>query len=307
MYYNLSANLSGVTLLICGSLLTTTRADEPAANSIGLKLIRIPAGEFTMGSPVREKGRRQDEPQRQVSLTRDFFIGQFEVTRGQFRKFVEASGFKTDAERGIRGGYGYDESTNQLPGPDKKYSWRFAGFSQTDEHPVINVSWNDAVAFCQWLSKQEQKTYRLPTEAEWEYACRGGTTTAFCNGDDPEKVVDVGNIVDALAKEKFPDRIAVGVNDGHVFTAPVGSFKPNAYGLHDMHGNVWEWTADWFGTPEAIPQTDPRGPEQGKDKVIKGGDWYHDWSFARSAQRYPIHPGLCRRHAGFRVVREVSP
>lgn len=282
-------------------------AEDVVANSIGMKLVRLAAGEFTMGSPPTETGRRADEPQRQVRLTKDFFIGQHEVTRGQFRRFVEATSYRTDAERGIRGGYGYDEVTNQLRGPDKKYSWRFTGFSQTDEHPVVNVSWNDAGAFCRWLGEQEKQVYRLPSEAEWEYACRGGATTAYCNGGDPQRLLEVGNIMDASAKARFPDRIAIDGDDRHIFTAPVGSYQPNAFALFDMHGNVWEWTADWFGDPPTSPQTDPHGPESGKDKVIRGGDWYHDWSFARSAQRFPIYPGLCRRHAGFRVVREMSP
>jgi formylglycine-generating enzyme required for sulfatase activity len=280
---------------------------EPTENSIGLKLVRIPAGEFTMGSPEDEKGRREDELQRHVRITRDYEIGQFEVTRGQFRKFVEATKYRTDAERGLRGGYGFDDATMKLMGPDHKYSWQFTGFPQTDEHPVVNVSWNDANAFCLWLTETEKQTYRLPTEAEWEYACRGGSTTAYANGGDPEKVIEVGNIMDAPTKILFPDRIAITGSDGFIFTAPGGSFRLNAFGIHDMHGNVWEWTADWFGPPATSPQVDPRGPETGKDKVVRGGDWYHDWSFARSAQRYPIHPSLCRRHAGFRVVREVSP
>ena len=164
--------------LMAVSLVAETRAGEIVENGSGLKFVRVPAGEFVMGSSANEKGRRADEPQRMVRLTRDFFICQFEVTRGQFRRFVEATKYKTDAERGIRGGYGFDEQTGKLSGPDKKYSWRFTGFSQTDEHPVVNVSWNDAVAFCRWLSEQEKHAYRLPTEAEWEYACRGGSTTA---------------------------------------------------------------------------------------------------------------------------------
>lgn len=282
------------------------REPEVVANGIGLKLVRIRAGEFVMGSPAQEAGRRLDEPQRAVRLTRDFFLGQYEVTRGQFRRFVEETRYQTDSQRGIRGGYGYDEATGKLLGPDKKFSWQETGFPQTDEHPVVNVSWNDAVAFCRWLSQREGQTYRLPTEAEWEYACRGGTTTAFCTGNDPQQLVEVGNIVDALAHEKFPERTAIAGSDGHVFTAPVGSFRPNAWGLYDMHGNVWEWCQDWFGPAAALPQTDPRGPEKGRDKVIRGGDWYHDWSFARSAQRSPIYPSLCRRHAGFRVVREAA-
>lgn len=259
-----------------------------------------------MGSPSTEKGRREDEPQRRVRLNRAFELGQFEVTRGQFRQFVDATNYKSDVERGTLGGYGFDSDTDELAGPDQKYTWHFTGFPQTDEHPVVNVTWNDALAFCRWLSSREKRVYRLPTEAEWEYACRGGSQMAFCNGDDFENVIEVGNVVDKDAKVKFADRIAVAGSDGFVFTAPVGKFKANAFGLHDMHGNVWEWTADWFGPPPTTDQIDPRGPETGKEKVIRGGDWYHDWSFARSAQRYPMDPTLYRRHAGFRVVRETD-
>jgi formylglycine-generating enzyme required for sulfatase activity len=280
------------------------RAADGIETSIGLALVRIPAGEFTMGSPVSEKGRRADEPQHKVRITRDFFLGRCEVTRGQFKQFVEATGYRTEAERGARGGYGVDSQSFKLLGPDKKFDWRVTGFEQTDEHPVVNVSWNDAVAFCRWLGETEGDVFRLPTEAEWEYACRAGKTTSFTSGDDPEQVVEYANIVDTRAHEIYPDRIAVAASDGFVFTAPVGTFRPNAWGLYDMHGNVWEWTADWYAVPEATDVVDPHGPASGREKVIRGGDWYHDWSFARSAQRYPIPPDLCRRHAGFRVVRE---
>ena len=113
---------------------------------------------------------------------------------------------------------------------------------------MVNVSWNDAVAFCKWLSKKEGKTYRLPTEAEWEYACRAGTTTRYYSGDDPETLAKVGNVADAAFKAKFPDwEYTIKANDGYVFTAPVGKFKPNAFGLYDMHGNAWQWCADWYG------------------------------------------------------------
>lgn len=276
-----------------GSVVAMAAAAEPqVVNGVGMSLARVPAGEFMMGSPTTEKGRRADEAQRLVRIEHDYFIGRFEVTRGQFRLFVEATSYKTDAERGIRGGYGYDETAKQLAGPDKRFSWRFTGFAQTDEHPVVNVTWNDANAFCRWLTEKEKHTYRLPTEAEWEYACRAGTTTAYANGSDPEQLVTIANIVDASAHEFFPEREAIHARDGFVFTAPVGNFQPNAFGIHDMHGNVWEWTADDFGPPH--PQ----------DKAVRSGDWYHNWSFARSAQRSPIHPSLCRRHAGFRVVCE---
>ncbi len=109
---------------------------------------------------------------------------------------------------------------------------------------MVNVSWNDAVAFCKWLSKKEGNTYRLPTEAEWEYACRAGTTTRYYSGDDPETLAKVGNVADATAKAKFPDwKYTIKASDGYVFTSPVGSFQPNAFGLYDMHGNAWQWCA----------------------------------------------------------------
>ncbi len=140
---------------------------------------------------------------------------------------------------------------------------------------MVNVSWNDAVAFCKWLSRKEGKTYRLPTEAEWEYACRAGTTTRYYSGDDPETLAKVANVADATVKAKFPDwKWTIKASDGYVFTAPVGQFKPNAFGLYDMHGNVWQWCAG-LGRLRAIttksPTDDPTGPATGSYRVARGG------------------------------------
>ena len=275
-------------------------------NSIGMRLVRIQAGTFVIGSPSAELGRRCDETQHTVTITRDYELGQFEVTRGQFRAFVEAIGYQSESERSQQGGYGVELPTYRLTGLDPKYSWRSTGFEQTDQHPVVNVSWNDAVAFCEWLSKKEMAVYRLPTEAEWEFACRAGTTATFPFGDDRESLVGFGNVVDADAHAAFPDRIALQASDGHILTATIGSYRANPWGLHDMHGNVWEWCGDWFAPHAAEEEVDPHGPAgpQPAGRVIKGGDWYHDWSFARPAPRYPIPPTVVRRHGGFRVVRE---
>ena len=121
------------------------------------------------------------------------------------------------------------------------------GFAQSDNHPVLNVSWNDAMEFCRWLSREEGKTCRLPTEAEWEYACRAGTTTRYFHGNDSEGLEKMGNVADAAFVGQFPElEGVVRANDGYAYTSPVGSFLQNAFGLSDMHGNVWEWCADWY-------------------------------------------------------------
>ena len=197
---------------------------------------------------VMIKALKSEYPQHRVRITKPFYLGTYHVTRGQFRQFVADTGYKTDAEKGEEpGAFGWDPDKKEFDF-NEKYSWRNVGFEQTDEHPVVNVSWNDAKAFCEWLSKKENQTYRLPTEAEWEYACRAGTTTRYSSGDDPETLAKVGNVADATAKAKFPDWTwTIKASDGYVFTSPVGSFQPNANGLYDMHGNAWQWCADWYG------------------------------------------------------------
>ncbi len=291
---------------------------------VKMEMVLIPAGEFKMGSgesaedtaaffnKIRGENLlganlfKDEHPQHRVRITRPFYLGTYHVTRGQFRQFVEDSGYKTDSEKGERpGAHGWNPDTKKL-GFSEEYSWRNAGFEQTDEHPVVNVSWNDAVAFCQWLSRTEGKTYRLPTEAEWEYACRAGTTTRYYSGDDPEKLAKVGNVADATGSVRFPDwKFTIKASDGHVFTAPAGKFKPNAFGLYDMHGNVWQWCADWHGLEYYAKSlaNDPAGPDSSVARVLRGGSWLGRLDFVRSAGRGGLAPDSRNCSAGFRVAR----
>jgi formylglycine-generating enzyme required for sulfatase activity len=291
---------------------------------VKMELVLIPAGEFKMGSAESAEATaaffnktygedlltadffKEEHPQHRVRITKPFYLGTYHVTRGQFRQFVATTAYKTDAEKGEkRGAWGWDPEKKEF-GFNEKYSWQNAGFEQTDHHPVVNVSWNDAVAFCKWLNKKEGKTYRLPAEAEWEYACRAGTTTRYYSGDDPETLAKVGNVADAVAKAKFPDwKYTIKANDGYLFTAPAGNFEPNAFGLYDMHGNAWQWCADWYGADyyAASPADNPTGPDSGNDRVLRGGSWGNWPNCARSTERNAGTPNYRTFNSGFRVAR----
>ncbi len=273
-------------------------------NTLRMKLVYVPPGTFLMGSPESEIGREKDEAPHEVELTKGFYLGAHEVTVGQFREFVKATKHQTDAERDGKGSWGPDAVGKFVL--DAKCTWKNPGFEQTDEHPVVNVSWNDAKAFCKWLSEKEKKAYRLPTEAEWEYACRAGTKTAYAHGDDPEGLAAAGNVADATARAKFPAwTLGIKAKDGHAWTAPAGQFKKNAFGLHDMHGNVWEWCEDWYD-PEGYTTgkvKDPTGPLAGTARVQRGGGWSSAPHRARSASRVGRDPSSYRgAYLGFRIA-----
>jgi formylglycine-generating enzyme required for sulfatase activity len=305
-------------------------------DSIGLKLVEIPAGEFMMGShesleemkktftqyEARRFNHTDEYPVHKVRITRAFWMGAYPVTIGQFKPFVQVTNYKTDAERNDPsldtpgeprrtgpGGYGYNKETGKLDTErNPKHTWRDTGFPQADDHPVVDVSWNDAVAFCKWLSEKERKTYRLPTEAEWEYACRAGTTTRYWCGDDPESLLNIANIYDQSSAKVFPEwaKFALKGDDGFPFTAQVGSFRPNPFGLYDMHGNVWQWCSDWYGEDyyAKSPVNDPKGPDSGRQHVRRGGAW-HSWAmYVRSSFRNYNTPQSRYFNLGFRVVRE---
>ncbi len=310
--------------------------------SIGTEpLLLIPAGEFQMGSTSEQleavlkfdadfkKNYADDEqPAHRVQITRPFYLGQHELTKGEFATFVAAASYKTEAERDGKGGWGFDEqeeSFSQKP----EYTWRNPGFTQTDSHPVVNVSWNDAVAYCNWRSRKEGKPatykiegeattftgepgYRLPTEPEWEYACRAGSVAIFSCGDDPEQLATMGNIADGTAKAKLSkfDIATITATDGFVFTAPVGGFQANAFGLKDMHGNVWEWCQDVYNgkaySGRGEKTQDPVVASQGSNRVARGGSWYDEPLRTRSADRGWSTPSLRYYALGFRLALSPS-
>lgn len=302
-------------------------------NSLGMKFILIPAGEFMMGSDespevlskvyTQYEYRRVQEladeaPVHRVRITQPFYLAQYEVTVGQFRRFIATSDYIPESETDGTGGYGYNTdydptkslSGDAFEGRDPKYSWRNLGFAQGDNHPVLNVTWNDAMALAKWLSEKEGIKYRLPTEAEWEYACRAGTRTRYASGDNPESLIELANTFDSDTKVYWPRwaQFALLGHDGFAFTSPVGSFAPNAWGLYDMHGNVWEWVSDWYANDYYARSSvdDPQGPMEGSVRVRRGGSW-HTWAlYARSSYRNWISPNSRYALIGIRLVREFT-
>lgn len=302
-------------------------------NILGMKFVLIPSGEFMMGSdetpealakdyPMLERKRfveiSDEAPVHKVRITRSFYLGQQEVTVGQFKRFLQASGYRPESERDGTGGYGYNrdydpdksEHGDAFEGRNLKYSWRNPGFEQGDDYPVVNVTWNDAMAMSKWLSEKEGVRYRLPTEAEWEYAARAGTQTRYSSGNDVQSLLKVANVFDADAGKNWPKwaSYALDGHDGFAFTAPVGSFAPNAFGLYDMHGNVWEWCADWYDDHyyARSPLNDPPGPESGTVHVRRGGSW-HTWPFyVRSSYRNWNSSTTRYTLVGMRLLREAS-
>lgn len=270
-------------------------------------MVALPEGTFTMGSPPDEQGRSDDEgPPHPVKIA-PFALGRTAVTVGEFKRFVAASGYKTEAERnpgqGIRT---YEEGSYDWT---KGASWRRPGFAQTDEHPVVGVSWNDAQAYVKWIAEKTGKAYRLPSEAEREYAARAKTTTSRFWGDDPDQACRYGNVADRAFKKAFPKfpwptHIC---DDGYVHTAPVGSFYPNSFKLYDMIGNVWEWAQDCSHDNYKGAPGDGSAWESGDcgRRVERGGSWSNVPSNARAALRFGDQPDFRDSNLGFRLARTL--
>ncbi len=276
------------------------------------RMVVIPAGEFTMGSPASEAGRGVDEgPQRQVSVALHA-LGRSEVTVGEFRRFADESGYKTEAERDPRAqgcsGFIYADPSAASPGAQAVTSWRSPGLTQADSHPVLCVSWNDARAYAQWLSKKTGKRYRLPTEAEWEYAARAGSVAARFWGDDPVQACRFANVADQSRFQTWGFGQKHECTDGYYFTAPAGGYAPNRFGLYDMLGNAWEWTEDCWNASYAGAPVDGSAWLAGDcaQRVLRGGSWSTVPRFARSATRYRNTADHGDNLTGFRLARVVD-
>lgn len=301
-------------------------------DSMGIEFVLIPAGEFQMGSeesvadliarypnvdPKRLEVFGDEAPVHRVQITRDFYLGTHEVTLGQFKAFLRESGYVAQSIAEHSGAYGYSaehdanrpEDVDAFDECKTRYSYADPGWPQSDNHPVVNISWNDAQALVAWLSQKEGVRYRLPTEAEWEYACRAGASTQYAFGNDPEATVKHGNVFDLDATpfwKRWLNDAAQG-HDGFPFTAPVGNYPPNAFGIHDMTGNVWEWVSDWYGEDyyAKSPPKDPQGPASGTKKIRRGGS-FHTWPiYARCGFRNWITPSSRYTLIGMRLLREI--
>ena len=293
------ASISAVLFVLSPCLLCFCQEGEKTAegvgsasleNSIGMKLVPIKAGEFLMGSK-NEFGRWAHEHQHKVRLSGPFHIGAFEVTQGEYAKVM-----------------GSNPSHFSAAGAGKEKVKEF----DAGKLPVDSVSWEEAVEFCRKLSelpaeKEAGRVYRLPTEAQWEYACRAGTSTPFHYGEQlSSKMANFDGNTPYLKREEVIKGVDPATIAGPYLkrTVPVGSYEPNAWGLYDMHGNVWEWCSDWFSPVyyRKSPEADPPGPEKGSRKVSRGGGWYYFAAGCRSASRYEREPGRKRNTEGFRVV-----
>ena len=218
---------------------------------VKLEMVLVPAGKFKMGSPESEKGHSKAETQHEVTLTKPFCMGKYEVTQEQWTAVM---GNNPSSTKGAK-------------------------------LPVTDVSWEDCQEFIKKLNANTKGGYRLPTEAEWEYACRAGTTTAYSFGD---------NITPKEAN----------YSDSKIFKpVAVGSYQPNAFGLYDMHGNVWEWCEDWYGDYPTGAVIDPKGPAMGEDRVLRGGSFVSDVLMARSSLRALNTPTIRYVIYGFRLAR----
>lgn len=280
----------------------------------GLDLTWIPDGLFVMGTDTPPEASaasfggigayyEKECPAHTVTIS-GFWMGKYQVTNAEFARFVTSTGHVSQAERQ---GWGYITDEEGVWRKASGVSWNSPGWVTEPTQPVVLVSWYDAMAFVSWLASTTGEPFGLPTEAEWEYACRASSTTEFVWGDSPEDGCGWANVADMSARVRFPSWETFAWPDGYVYPSPVGSFRHNGWGLYDMVGNVWEWCDDWLGTYRSEPQHDPLGPSSGSLKVRRGGSWCYYPRACRSSFRHKYAPEARDNSLGFRVRVRAAP
>jgi formylglycine-generating enzyme len=278
-------------------------------------MVRIAGGTFTMGSPANEPERRKYEGPRSSVHVASFAISETEVTRDQYAAFVRATNRAADG-----GCYTHGDGTSDISVEVESASWRAPAFEQTSDHPVVCVSWEDAKEYARWVSGKTGHHYRLPTEAEWEYAARAGTTSPFfwgdgadngcgyMNGGDPSLLRALPTWQKAIEKSRRDGDAGARLldcDDGSAFTSAVARYKPNAFGLHDTTGNVWEWVEDCardeLPTSGAAHDANPC-----EFRRVRGGSWDDYPEDLRSARRARLQPSWRRNDTGFRLARSLQ-
>jgi len=296
-----------------------------------IELVWIPAGEFNMGSPATEKGRTASERLHKVKISKPFYMGLYEINRQQYEFFdrgrvagaIEALTARFIREKGREPQNHEKQKIKQYVNKERETLrkkaivrgwdgkrwgriidiwWNKPGFRSNHQSPVTCVSWTEADAFCKWLSKQTGRTVRLPTEAQWEMACRAGTQTAYSFGDDSNDLHKHGNYADKTSKLPECDN---DHDDRQAFPQQIGRFPANPWGLKDMHGSVAEWCADRSGVYRT-DTVDPAGPSSGLQRIVRGGSWYSPAKACRSAARNSLSPVTRNTATGFRIVVEVG-
>lgn len=263
-------------------------------------MVIIPAGNFYMGSAATEAGHTKDESPVHQVIVATFALSRTEITRGQFSEFVKETGYNTGDQC-----WTIDDGKYQ----QRNANWGKISYLQNNRHPVVCMSWSDATAYTEWLSGKTGKVYRLPTEAEWEYAARGKTRTARYWGESPDKACQYANVADTTAQKLIKPAATWQVHkcvDGFAYTAPAGSFKANAFGLQDMLGNVWEWVDDSYHVSyQGAPANASAWDGDGKKRVLRGGSWYDSPSKVRAAGRDKAISERRYDNFGFRIVRNL--
>ncbi len=299
-----------MSLVLSIPLAQSTLAELPKAATldqqkiIAPEMVAIKSGCFQMGSPDNEKKRGDDEVQHQICV-KQFKLMTHEVTVGQFHAFISATGYRTDAEKNTGGKDGcfVDKTGSGDFGYVSGFSWKKPNYSQDGTHPVVCVSYNDADAYSKWLSNETGKQFRLPTEAESEYAVRAGTDSTFYWGSDPNYtgLCRFANSADKSAKKTYPDLTASGCDDGYVYTSPKKSFHANSWGLYDLSGNVWEWNCSLYSKSYDGSENQCSNGEE--KRSLRGGSFFNGAAGLRSADRHWHDSGDRFFAVGFRLAQ----